>query len=256
MWNNFFNPDFYSSDILFTLTCLYFGVLEFSAIGRVFLSALEVSFQKIYYIFAIFIILAGIVYYLDVAENYKKLAAYIFLFSSIYPFLFIAWHPQWLLFITPAIALTTCLLQKNKISKFLFFDLGGMLFFVAYIVLYFPDNVDLLMFQNKLFHITFTQVQNMSALFNIFKGFSAYVYLSLFWGYLVLNLILKYKFLFNDITVESKYYSYAKVRERYYIGILIFIIPAAVTFILNLKNSDKYILKSYKRESIWRVNGY
>lgn len=224
------------------------GVLEFSAIGRVFLSALEVSFQKIYYIFAIFIILSGIVYYLDVAENYKKVAAYIFLFSSIYPFLFIAWHPQWLLFITPAMVLTTCLIQKNKISKFLLFDLCGMLFFIAYIVLYFQDNVDLSMFQGKLFHISFTQVQNMSALFNIFKGFSAYVYLSLFWGYLVLNLILKYKFLFNNNTVESNYYSYTKVRQRYYIGILIFIIPATITFILNLKNSDKYILNPVREK--------
>lgn len=218
------------------------GVLEFSAIGRVFLSALEVSFQKIYYIFAIFIILAGIAYYLDVSENYKKVAAYIFLFSSIYPFLFIAWHPQWLLFITPGMALTTCLVQKNKTSKFLFFDLCGMFFFVAYVVLYFPKNVDLTMFQKKLFHLTFIPVQNMGALFNVFKDFSVFVYLSLFWGYLTLNLILKYKIFFIDKLFLTKYYLYSKVRQRYYLGIFIFIVPALITLLLNLKNSEKYIL--------------
>lgn len=224
------------------------GVLEFSAIGRVFLSALDVSFQKIYYIFAIFIILAGIVYYLDISENYKKVAAYIFLFSSIYPFLFIAWHPQWLLFITPAMALTTCLIQKNKISRFLFFDLCGMLFFIAYVVLIFPDNVDLVMFQAKLLHLSNQWLQNIGNLFKVFKGFSAYIYLSFFWGYLVLNLILKYNFLFNDNTVESTYYSYAKVRQRYYIGILIFIIPAGITFIKSTINSNKYILNQTREQ--------
>lgn len=224
------------------------GVLEFSAIGRVFLSALEISFQKIYYIFAIFSILAGMAYYLDITENYKKVAAYIFLFSSSYPFLFIAWHPQWLIFITTALALTTCLLQKNKISKFLLFDLSGMLFFVAYTVLTYSDNVDLQMFQGKLFHISFVHAQNMSVLFNVFKGFSAYVYLSLFWGYLVLNLILKYKILFINSNDASSYYLYSKIRQRYYLGIFIFIIPAAITFILNLKNSDKYILNPIREK--------
>jgi hypothetical protein len=224
------------------------GVLEFSAIGRVFLSALEISFQKIYYIFAIFSILAGMAYYLDITENYKKVAAYIFLFSSSYPFLFIAWHPQWLIFITTALALTTCLLQKNKISKFLLFDLSGMLFFVAYTVLTYSDNVDLQMFQGKLFHISFVHAQNMSVLFNVFKGFSAYVYLSLFWGYLVLNLILKYKILFINSNDASSYYLYSKIRQRYYLGIFIFIIPAAITCILNLKNSDKYILNPIREK--------
>lgn len=224
------------------------GVLEFSAIGRVFLSALEISSQKVYYIFALFIILAGISYYLDFTKNYKKVAAYLFLFSSIYPFLFILWHPQWLLFITTAMALTTVLSPQNKISKFLFFDLCGMLFFIAYVVLTFPDNVDLVMFQAKLLHLHIQWLQNIGDLFKVFKGFSVYVYLSFFWGYLVLNLILKYKFLFNDITVESKHYSYTKVRQRYYIGILIFIIPASITFIKSIINSNKYILNQAREQ--------
>lgn len=85
---------------------------------------------------------------------------------------------------------------------------------------------------------------NMSTLFNLFKGFSANVYLSLFWGYLILHLLLKYKILFIDNSLDTNYYLYSKVRQRYYIGILIFIIPAAITLIVNLNASEKYSLNS------------
>ncbi|TKW77638.1 MAG: DUF2029 domain-containing protein, partial [Bradyrhizobium icense] len=94
------------------------GVLGFSPIARVFSAGLTYNGQKVYYIFAIFLILSGITYYLDLYKNYKKVAAFIFLFASIFPFLFISWHPQWLIFVTPAMALTTALAKKNKISKF------------------------------------------------------------------------------------------------------------------------------------------
>ncbi|MEN9917139.1 MAG: hypothetical protein RLY40_1071 [Pseudomonadota bacterium] len=226
------------------------GVLQFSALVRVFLSALEIGPQKVYYIFILFIILSGIGYYLDITKHYKKVAAYLFLFSSIYPFLFILWHPQWLLFITPALVLTTVLLPKNKISKFLLFDLCGMLFFIAYAVLTFPDNVDLSMFQSKLLHIPLSVpfFENIGSLFKILGGFSVNVFLSLFWGYLVLNLILKYKHLLYDFPVEFRFNSYAKVRQRFYIGILIFIIPAAITFIKSTFNSNNYILNQSKEK--------
>lgn len=217
------------------------GVLKFGALGRVFLSCLEIGPQKVYYIFTLFIILSGISYFLTNTEDYKKIAAYLYIFSSIYPFLFILWHPQWLLFVTPALALTTVLSPKNKISKFLFFDLLGMCFFIAFVVLTFPDNVDLSMFQAKLLSIPIQTFQNMGNLFKILSGFSANVYLSLFWGYLVLNLILKYKYLVNDSPLE-RFNSYAKVRQRFYIGILIFIIPATVTFIKSTLNSNNYII--------------
>lgn len=226
------------------------GVLHFSAIGRVFISALEIGPQKVYYIFILFILLAGISYFSEVNKNYKQVAAYLLLMSSTYPFLFILWHPQWLLFITPAIALTTVLSPKNKISKFLLFDLFGMCFFIAFVVLSFPDNVDLTMFQTKLLHLPVIYFQNIGNLFKILAGFSANVYLSLFWGYLVLNLILKYMYLFNDIPMNFNFRSYAKVRQRFYIGILIFIIPATITFIKSAINSSNYIV-SQAREQVF-----
>ncbi|WP_395498467.1 glycosyltransferase 87 family protein [Rickettsiella endosymbiont of Litargus connexus] len=235
----------------FLIQILYFhspiyvsGVLDFPVIARVFSSGLIYNGQKIYYIFAIFSVLAGISYYLDNAHNYKKIAAFIFLCSSIYPFLFMLWHPQWLIFITPSIALTTVLSNPFKISKFLIFDLCAMFFFIAYIVLAFQDNVDLEMFRAELLNLSFVQFQNLGVLFKLFKGFSANVYLSLFWGYLILQLILKFKLIYNkDIDAA---YSYRMIRQRYYIGIFIFLIPAIFMIIININNNDFYIVSTNK----------
>ena len=223
------------------------GVLGFSVIARVFSAGLTYSGQKIYYIFAIFSILVGISYYLDNSFNYKRAAGFIFLFSSIFPFLFILWHPQWLILITPAIALTTVLGDHAKISKFLLFDLCAMLFFIGYTVLVFQDNADLAMFQAKLLNLSFIQFQNLGALFKLFKGFSANVYLSLFWGYLILQFILKYQFIQNkNINLA---YSYSLIRQRYYIGIFIFLIPAFFMFITNFHNKDLYALNTGKEKN-------
>jgi Glycosyltransferase family 87 len=224
------------------------GVLGFSVIARVFSAGLIYNGQKIYYIFAIFSILAGIAYYLDNSHKYKQIAGYIFLFSCIFPFLFMLWHPQWLIFITPAIALTTALSNKAKISKFLIFDLCAMFFFIGYTVLAFQDNVDLEMFQAKLMHLPFEQFQNMSVLFNVFQGFSPNVYLSLFWGYLALQLVLKYKYIYKENTFSS-IYLYSKIRQRYYIGIFIFLIPAIFVFIINFNKSDYYISNLIKEKT-------
>lgn len=152
------------------------------------------------------------------------------------------WHPQWLIFITPAIVLTTVLSSKGKISKFLIFDLCAMVFFIGYTVLSFQDNVDLEMFQAKLLHISFAQFQNIGTLFKVFQGFSPNVYLSLFWGYLILQFILKFK-LINNKNIDSSY-SYDMIRQRYYIGIFIFFIPATFMFMINYNNKDFYVLSA------------
>lgn len=218
------------------------AVLGFPAIGRVFAAYLSIGKPNIYYIFVIFTILVGICYTLDATkENSARVAAYIYLVSATFPFLFIIWHPQWLMFFTPAMVLTTLLMQeKTKIARLLLFDLVGMFFFVAYISLAFQANVDLAMFQYKLFHSAAVNVVNMAVLYKVFKGFSANVYLSVFWGYLVLQFFIKYSLLWNDSINLN--YSYKAVRLRYLLGLLIFLIPAVVTLYLNYQNSDRYVV--------------
>ncbi|MFZ0219868.1 MAG: glycosyltransferase family 87 protein [Candidatus Aquirickettsiella sp.] len=218
------------------------GVMGFSAIGRVFLSFLNVGGLKVYYIFSIFTIISGICYFLNVKENDKNFAAYIFLFTSIFPFLFIMWHPQWLLFITAPIMLTSALYSEESLSKFLFFDLMGMIVFVAFNSLIFQNNVDLTMFQGQLFNIHFDSIYSMGSLFKIFKGFSANVYFSIFWGYLVLQCILKSKLLLVQMLNKNKNFYYKNIRIRYYMGIFIFLIPAGFLFFLNYKSADILVL--------------
>ncbi len=225
------------------------GVMGFSVLGRVFSAALDISGQKIYYIFAVFSILAGISYCLDFSENYKRVAAYIFLFSSILPFLFISWHPQWLIFITPAMALTTVMNKPEKIYRLLWIDLLGMFFFIAYVFLIFQNNVDLAMFQAKLLHIPFENSRNIGSLFKLFKGFSANVYLSVFWAYLILQFILRYKSILTVSIQASEIYLYSQVRIRYYLGLLIFLVPVIFIFSINYQNRGRYVLNPVQEKT-------
>lgn len=218
------------------------GVMSFPAIGRIFSAALDISGVKIYYIFAIFSLLTGFSYYTGASKNIKKNAAYLYLVSSIYPFLFIPWHPQWLLFFTPSIVLTTALSAQQKINKLLIIDLLAMFPFIAYVTLAFQNNVDQTMFQANFLHIPFENSQNIGKLFKFFKGFSSNVYLSIFWGYLLLQLLIKYKLiLLKELNIFSLY-SYQLIRMRYYMGIAIFFIPAFFIIYLNYKNIGLYLL--------------
>ncbi len=218
------------------------NVMGFSAIGRVFSAYLSIGTGKIYYIFLIFSLLTGISYLLDnTEENAKKIAAYIYLVSSIFPFLFIMWHPQWLIFFTPAMLLTTMFMNERKqISKLLLYDLVGMFFFVAYISLAFQNNVDLALLQSKILHVAMSRAVNLSDLFNVFKTFSANIYLSLFWGYLILQFIVKYKTPLN-VTINCSY-CFSDVRLRFYIGLFIFLLPVILALYINYKNVDRYIV--------------
>lgn len=218
------------------------GVMGFSAIGRIFSASLDIGGLKIYYIFAILTLLSGLAYYLDVSKNIEKNAAYLFLISSLFPFLFISWHPQWLLFLTPAIVLTTALSAQHKINKLLIIDLFAMLPFIAYVTLVSQNNVDLAMFQAKLLHIPFENSHNIGKLFKFFKGFSSNVYLSIFWGYLLLQCFIKYTLILHKESNIFSKYSYQLVRLRYYIGIAMFLVPAILIFYLNYKNMGHYLI--------------
>ncbi|MFZ0219874.1 MAG: glycosyltransferase family 87 protein [Candidatus Aquirickettsiella sp.] len=94
------------------------GVMGFGVLYHLFYTYVDfIAFEvKVYYIFLIFSLLCGYCYYLDLTENYKKRASYIFLFSSIFPFLFIFWHPNWLILSTPAIILTTVLNKQEEVA--------------------------------------------------------------------------------------------------------------------------------------------
>jgi hypothetical protein len=216
------------------------GVVHFSAMSKIFFAAIDAGGPKIYYVVTLFAILMGVCYTLEVRkENYLHFAAYIFLISSTFPFLFILWHPQWILFITPAIVLTTIIVKKEQMLKFLLFDLVGMLVFVAYISLVWQHNVDAAMFHPTIFHVAFEHNYTMANIFS-FGKYSADTFFSLFTAYLLLQIILKYPRV-TEKKVDYSGYSYHDVRIRYYIGLLIFVLPVMLVI---YKNKTSFYLKN------------
>lgn len=219
------------------------GVLHFFALPRVFSASMDVGLIKIYALFLVFSILLGVSYSLsNNKKNSLQIAAYIFLISSILPFLFIFCHPGWVIFFTPAIVLTTMFEKKNKINKFILLDLAGMIVFISYIFILFQDNVDASMFQTNLFHIPFNNNYKLSYIFKIFGGGlieNASVFFSGFVAYLCLQIILKYPHRYKIKSIETIVCFYRNVRTRYYFGLLIFIIP--VIFAVYINHTPKYV---------------
>ncbi len=219
------------------------GVKNHNAIDRVFAASIDIGGGwKIYYLFALFTILAGITYLLEASkEKMFYTAAYIFLVASILPFLFILWHPQWVMFFAPAIVLTTII--DKRCDRFLLLDLFGMLCFIATVSIAFQNNVDAAMFRGGLLGLNFNNSYKMAKFFNLFREHSSYVFLSSFWGYLVIQLVLKYRPVINlGLGQENRFFDYRNVRYRFYVGLLIFIFPACLAIYKDFTNKHLSIV--------------
>ena len=225
----------YGHSIPFVQGVKSFGVIYFIFISYIDLGAYDV---KIVYFFLLFSVICGFSYYLDFTENFKRVSAYILLAGSVFPFLCFFWHPNWLIFSTPGIVLTTILHQRHKISRFLFLDLYGFYFFTAYNVTVLPyrNIFDLAMFHPNIFYIRLPhsfEMHKFYPFFNSFKSFSINVYFTMFIGYLILQLVTKYRIIHNVSLEVSNLYSYRQVRINYYLGISIFLVPAILAFFIN-----------------------
>jgi hypothetical protein len=212
---------------------------DFQALDRIYASFLGIdATRRVFYLFAAFAVLCFIVYIADVTkERLPFVAAYVYLVGSILPFLFILWHPQWTICFAPAITLTT-VLDKRSV-RFLLLDLAGMLFFTAFVSLAFPDNVDAGMFRGTLFGIDFRDSYKMARLFTQFGDHSTDVFLSAFWAYLVVQLVMKFKLATIQAPVEQHIFhvNYSNVRNRFYVGLLIFLLPASYAIYKDHRNT-------------------
>jgi hypothetical protein len=216
------------------------GVKGFGVLYSVFTTYIDfMSYDvKVLYFFLLFSIVCGFSYYWDFTENFKRVSAYILLAGSVFPFLCLFWHPNWLIFSTPGILLTTILHQRHKISRLLFLDLYGFYFLTAYNVTVKAYNniFDLALFHPNIFYIKSQysfKMDNIYPFFKPFKAFSANIYFSVFIGYLILQLATKYRTIFNVILEAPNLCSYRQVRLNYYVGISIFLVPAVLAFFIN-----------------------
>ncbi|EKE01962.1 MAG: hypothetical protein ACD_21C00014G0003 [uncultured bacterium] len=233
------------------------GSRNFYIIDRIYAAAINIGGGwRIYYPFASFTILCGVTYLSEInKERLPRVAAYVFLVGAILPFLFVLWHPHWLMLCAPAIALTTVL--DKRCEKFLILDLVGMLFFIATVSVFFQNNVDVAMFRGGwLLDLDFENIYKMAGFFDFFKEHSAYVFLSAFWGYLVVQIALKFKSAMQEnYILEKSSINYGNVRYRFYVGILIFIVPAFLAIYGNYINKDRFTINEAMQAQGWRHYG-
>lgn len=216
------------------------GVKNHFAVDRVYAAFVKWDFIKIYLLFASFSILCGLAYFMDLTgEARTRTAAYLWLVASILPFLFIFWHPQWVISCAPAVTLTSVLSTKR--AKFMLLDLVGMGLFVATVSLIFQHNVDADMFRSGWLGLEFGDSYLMAELFSWFGRHSVGVFLSGFWGYLVLQIVLKYELLLSGSTTPPQNVDYGEVRQRLYIGMLIFLLPAWIVIYIDLMRGESVV---------------
>ncbi len=204
-------------------------VVNYGLIDRVYAVFTNLgSGWHVYWLFAAFIVICVLVYMSDIErERLPVVAAYLYLLGSIFPFLFIVWHPQWMMCFGPALALTTVLNKRS--DRFVVLDLVGMLLFVAFISDQYQGNVDARLFHGAIFGREFNNSYWMSNLFHQFSDHSAFVFLSGFWGYLVAQLILKSKLLVSSRSLQAiVHIDYNNVRCLFFGGVIVFLLPATI----------------------------
>ena len=216
------------------------------ALDRVFAAAMEVGAHlegiQIHFLFASFAVLCGLAYFTDPsAENRIRTAAYVWLVASILPFLFIYWHPQWISSVAPAIVLTSMISAKQK--RFLLLDFVGMGFFIATITVSWPHVLDANLLNASWLGIDFGNSFPMFKLFDWFGSHTLNMFLSGFWGYLALQIILKNGLLRDEpLALGLQHIDYGEVRRRLYLGLLIFLLPAAFSIYVDLKRHEAFTL--------------
>ena len=212
------------------------------AIDMIYAASIDVSSWRIFYLFAFFTILCSATYLSEISKDrLPHVAAYVYLVASIFPFLFISWHSQWVIFFTPAVVLTTMI--GKKYQKFLIFDLFGMFCFIAAVFLCLKTNFYETVFRGDLLGLHFETSGRMANIFVLFKEHSSSVFFSAFWGYLVTQIALKFKpALQEDHTLKTGFINYRNVRYQFYIGILIFLAPAFLSICKDYISKDRFIV--------------
>ena len=193
---------------------------------------------RIYLLPLAYAILCGITYFKkSPSEAQLREAAYVWLTSSILVFMFILWHAQWLIVPVPAIVLTSML--SDRVKAFMALDLFGMALFVAAVSMIFQHDVDTWMFRGDLLKIDFHNSYLMAELFDIFGDHSANVFLTGFSGYLVLQIVLKWRLPFQVPHIaELAVVDYGDIRRRFYMGLSIFLIPATFAICKDLTRQE------------------
>lgn len=222
------------------------GVRHFEVLNRVYAATFDPGlegFWKVYVLPAVIVVICVHAYFTDLtAESRLQRMAYYWLLSSILPFMFILWHPQWLIFCAPPLVLTT-LLHRNQ-ERFVLLDLVGMFLFVGAVSLTFQNNVDAAMFRGPRLGLQFTNWYWMADAFEWFNDRSRNVFYTGFFAYLVSQLVLKRELLFIGTATVLSEVDYNNVRLYFYVGLAIFLVPMSFVIHKDLA-TNIVILQNY-----------
>jgi hypothetical protein len=204
-------------------------VFGFNVNDRVFASVLSGVPLALFVLF--WGLICGFAYFKDVSrqEEAQQWAVYLGLLVYTVLFSLVLWHPQWLLVITPFIAITT--FAHARMGRFLMVDIVMMFVFVAFTVHKWVGNVD----QSMLSYGVLGLLDVVEAPFHLlmrdlFVPHRPRLHFSLFTAGLVLHVAYKYPGLRQtwvlDKAGEWIGQNWNLVRSRFVLGVSFFVLPA------------------------------
>lgn len=196
------------SNLLFINSPAFNTAKDFAGgmIDRFFASGVTTSYGVLSYFLILFLGVCVFAYLKYPKEKYEYIqwATYIPLVVYSFFFMFILWHPQWAIILVPFLVLSMFINNNNKISIIL-----NILLSIAYILLVvsvFTNNVDELLINMGVMPLLFNKTLGIGGKLQIFFGkipfMSTQMYMTLFFGCLLINLILKYPK--KEIIAETK----------------------------------------------------
>ena len=200
------------------------GVLGFGATG--YILGLIINSNYIINIKVLLLFWIVLCAYIYLNESKYSSEKNIFHYLTLFSFMIFGlslWHPQWVIFITPFLVLSTVI--NKKYNFFIFIDIALMFSFVWFIVNQWAGHVDSYLLRSGIFRNIAHPLYSKLLMKNFFidKNFISFTFFS---GILLVNAIFKHpKFAMDNIT-DNISDSIPLMRLRFIVGIMIFVIPA------------------------------
>ena len=222
-------------------------------IDRIFTASINVYYTNVNIgiFLLIWFVICGICYYLKLKNDqndFYQTAVYVCLAAVCTLFVFVMWHPQYLVFMTPFIIIAS--FMSRRIKYFLLLDFILMVAFVGFTVIFWQSNVDQSMMGLGLLGKFNPALGDPEKVFKMYKFFTfgsgrwdmfLTIYRTLFSAILILNVILKFPHKWDTwkgnsyIVPVTEYWNYARL--SFFGGMAVFIIPAFAAYFLTLMRS-------------------
>lgn len=210
-------------------------VLGFSATGYVSAAGINANGVTISYVILLWGFICAYAYFKNPEDDAREVQWSLFLCCLVLVALFglSQWHPQWLLLAMPFFVLSAFINKNTK--KFLIIDIFMMLFYVMYVVNGWPNHVDQELFTWGMFGgYIYREIGNILMMRDLYVIKDKEFLLTVFTALLAASAIFKHPhFCEHDFKADvSKCIGW--IRARFLVGVGIFVIPAAICFIVAL----------------------